>query len=55
MNLHRTNGETFLVETIKNVIKEVNSKNKSISDIIRKVVKEELQNHEKKHEQFNLV
>ena len=40
----RTYDETFFVETIKNVIKEVNSENESISD---KVIKEELQNHEK--------
>ena len=39
--------EISLLETIKNVIKEVNNEKECISDITRKVVKEELQNHEK--------
>ena len=43
----RTNDENSLVETTKNVIKEVNSEKRCISGIIRKVLKKELQYYEK--------
>lgn len=41
------NDETSFVGTIKDVINEVNSEKECISDIIRKVAREELQNHAK--------
>ena len=44
----RTNDKISLAETIKDVIKEVNSEKECIFNIIRRVVKEELQNHEKR-------
>lgn len=40
-------NKTSLVETVRNVIKEVNSEKECISNIVRKDVEEELQNHEK--------
>ena len=47
--ISQKNDELSLVETIKNVIKEVNSEKGYLCSIIRKVVRKELQNHEKKH------
>ena len=40
-------NKTSLVETIRNVIKEVNSEKECISNIVRKDVEEELQNNQK--------
>ena len=37
-----------MIETMKNVIKEVKGEEEYISDIIRRIVKEDLQNHVKK-------
>ena len=47
----RTNDEKYfmtMIETMKNVIKEVKGEEEYISDIIRRIVKEDLQNHVKK-------
>ena len=40
----RKNDKTSIIETIKNVIKEVGSEEEPISNFIRKIVKEELEN-----------